>query len=81
MARRFFYDTILYDPAALRFLAEMIGEDRILVGSDYPFSIKQDRPERFARQALGLTADVFAANTARFLQRAEGAEKQKQAAR
>lgn len=69
MARRFFYDSILYDNAALRFLADMVGKDRILVGSDYPFSIKQSRPAEFAMQALGLTAHAFAANTSRFLHR------------
>lgn len=69
MARRFFYDTILYDAAALRFLAEMVGGDNIVVGSDYPFSIKQVRPAEFATGALGTAADAFAANAARFLHR------------
>lgn len=69
MARSFFYDTVLYDPAALRFLSEAVGEDRLLVGSDYPFTIKQDRPGEFAAQALGLGPEVFATNALRFLNR------------
>ena len=69
MARRFFYDTILYDGAALRFLADAVGTRNIVVGSDYPFSIKQDRPSAFAEQALGLPAEVFTANARRFLHR------------
>jgi len=67
MAKAFYYDTILYDGAALRFLAESVGTDHIVVGSDYPFSIKQDRPAEYAERALGLSRQTFADNAAGFL--------------
>src|SRR5258708_5423027 len=70
MARTFYYATILYDRLALRFLADSVGADHIVIGSDYPFSIKQDRPAQFAEQALGISRETFAANTARFLNQA-----------
>jgi aminocarboxymuconate-semialdehyde decarboxylase len=70
MARAFYYDTILYDRRALRFLADSVGADHIVVGSDYPFSIKQDRPAEFAERALGLSRERFANNAARFINRA-----------
>jgi aminocarboxymuconate-semialdehyde decarboxylase len=35
--RRFHYDTILHDPQVLRFLADMVHTDRIVLGSDDPF--------------------------------------------
>jgi aminocarboxymuconate-semialdehyde decarboxylase len=70
MAKAFYYDTILYDRPALRFLADSVGADHIVVGSDYPFSIKQDRPAQFAEQALGFSRATLAANAARFLNRA-----------
>jgi aminocarboxymuconate-semialdehyde decarboxylase len=73
MAKAFYYDTILYDRLALRFLADSVGADHIVVGSDYPFSIKQDRPAQFAEQALGFSRATFAANAARFLNRAASA--------
>jgi aminocarboxymuconate-semialdehyde decarboxylase len=73
MARAFYYDTILYDRPGLRFLAEALGTDHIVVGSDYPFTVKQDRPAQFAEQALGLHRETFAANAARFLNRAPSA--------
>ena len=73
MAKSFYYDTILYDRPALRFLAESVGTDHIVVGSDYPFSIKQDRPAQFAEQALGIGRETFAANAARFLNRSPSA--------
>ena len=69
MARAFYYDTILYDRPALRFLADSVGSDHIVVGSDYPFSIKQDRPAQFAEQALEVSREALAANAARFLNR------------
>jgi len=35
--RRFYYDTILHDPAILRWLASRVSADRIVLGSDYSF--------------------------------------------
>ncbi len=67
MVRAFFYDTILYDAAALRFLADRVGTGRLLIGSDYPFTIKQERPAQFASHALGLRIGDFARNAAAFL--------------
>ena len=34
---RFYYDTLLHHSEALKFLAKIVGYDRILLGSDYPF--------------------------------------------
>jgi aminocarboxymuconate-semialdehyde decarboxylase len=67
MAKAFYYDTILYDRPALQFLADSLGTEQLVVGSDYPFSIKQDRPAQFAEAALGLGREVLATNAARFL--------------
>jgi len=35
--RRFYYDTVTYDPLVIDIIAQRIGNDRILFGSDYPF--------------------------------------------
>jgi len=67
MVRGFYYDTVLYEAAALRYLADHVGTERLLVGSDYPFTIKQDRPAQFASHALGLSTDDFSRNAAAFL--------------
>ena len=67
-ARQFWYDTILYDPASLSFLANAVGTDHIVVGSDYPFAIRQKQPGAFANAALGIEA-VFANNAFGFLGR------------
>jgi aminocarboxymuconate-semialdehyde decarboxylase len=35
--RRFYYDTVTYDPLVIDIIRNRIGADRILFGSDYPF--------------------------------------------
>ncbi|MBN8992156.1 MAG: amidohydrolase family protein [Rhizobiales bacterium] len=62
MAKSFYYDTILYDDVALDYLVTKVGADRVVAGSDYPFTIKQDRPAAFAEQALNLTREAFTSN-------------------
>lgn len=41
---RFRYDTILHDPAALRYLKQIVGVERILLGTDEPFPIGDSDP-------------------------------------
>ena len=62
MARSFWYDTIVYSEDALRFMTQMLGPDHVVVGSDYPFSIKQNRPAAFAVRALGPGSPCLQAN-------------------
>jgi aminocarboxymuconate-semialdehyde decarboxylase len=35
--RRFHYDTLVQFPQALAYLVKVVGEDRVLLGSDHPF--------------------------------------------
>jgi len=77
--RRFWYDTITYDSAALTYLAERVGTDRLVVGSDYPFAIRQPQPAAFARQALGRTD--FTANAKALLNGRTAAERPRADAR
>jgi aminocarboxymuconate-semialdehyde decarboxylase len=37
--RRLFFDTVLFEPLALRFLIDLVGADKVMLGSDYPFGI------------------------------------------
>jgi aminocarboxymuconate-semialdehyde decarboxylase len=41
---RFYVDSLVHDPAALRFLLESVGEKRIAMGSDYPFPLGEACP-------------------------------------
>lgn len=37
--RRFWYDTVTHAPVPLRFLTGMVGTDRVLFGTDFPFDM------------------------------------------
>lgn len=41
---RFLFDTVTHSPAALRFLVEEMGADRVLLGTDYPFDMADPDP-------------------------------------
>ncbi len=42
--RRFYYDTIGYSEHVLDYLVQVVGADRVLMGSDYCFPIAYERP-------------------------------------
>jgi aminocarboxymuconate-semialdehyde decarboxylase len=44
IARRLYYDTLVYDTPTLRFLLSSFGERSLLVGTDYPFEIYEQDP-------------------------------------
>ncbi|MDA5110469.1 amidohydrolase family protein [Brevibacillus thermoruber] len=37
--KRFWYDTVLWNPAGIRCLIDLVGGDRVVPGSDYPFDL------------------------------------------
>lgn len=57
--RRFYYDTILHDAAALRYLADKVDTDRIVLGSDDPFPPMDKDPLASLKQA-GFSAQEMA---------------------
>ncbi|MDH3336602.1 MAG: amidohydrolase [Gammaproteobacteria bacterium] len=52
-ARRFYVDSAVFDPTALRFLADVMGEDRVMLGSDYPFPLGEEFVGELIRNAAG----------------------------
>ncbi len=40
-ARRFWYDTLVYDPDTLARMVQRVGSDRMMIGTDYPFPIAE----------------------------------------
>jgi aminocarboxymuconate-semialdehyde decarboxylase len=46
-----YYDTLVHDAAALRFLADRVGADRIMLGSDMPFPIGDLAPGKIVGEA------------------------------
>ncbi len=69
-AKRFFYDHLVFDPAAVKFLVERFGASQIVVGSDYPFNMGDADPlgtlEKAGLEAATVAA-VTAGNALRFL--------------
>jgi aminocarboxymuconate-semialdehyde decarboxylase len=45
-----YYDTIVQDPRALRYLADIVGANRIMMGSDMPFPIGDLAPLRIVQE-------------------------------
>lgn len=44
LLKRFYFDTLTHDPQALRFLIDLVGADRIVVGTDAPFDMGDETP-------------------------------------
>ena len=57
-ARRFYYDSLVFDRRAVRFLIDLLGPDRLLVGSDFPAMPREDPAGRTLR-SLDLPAPVL----------------------
>jgi aminocarboxymuconate-semialdehyde decarboxylase len=69
-ARRFFYDQLVFDPAAVRFLIERFGASQIVLGSDYPFTMGDLDPVGALERAEvddATYAAISAGNARRFL--------------
>ena len=71
-ARMAYYDDVLFDHRALRYLLDVVGTSQVMVGSDFPFADWRSRvhaDEEFT--ALGLSAAereaIGSANALRFL--------------
>jgi aminocarboxymuconate-semialdehyde decarboxylase len=43
---RLYFDTVLFEPQALRFLCDVAGSGKVVLGSDYPFPIGDPEPGR-----------------------------------
>lgn len=66
---RFYVDSAVFDDATLRFLVSVMGEDRVVLGSDYPFPLGEEclgnliRESQFAPEVksklLGGNATAF----------------------
>ena len=67
---RFWVDSVTHDPQALGYLIEVMGADRVALGTDYPFPLGEQDPGSAIR-ALNPSADLaqrlFWQNTLEFL--------------
>jgi len=56
-ARRFWYDTLVFDSRALRYLVDMLGPRQLLIGTDFP-AMAREQPAGRTLRAMGLPDDV-----------------------
>src|SRR5919201_190129 len=69
-ARRFYYDELVFDPAAVRHLVATFRASQIMVGSDYPFALGDPQPLKTLEAAIlaaATHAAICSGNAKRFL--------------
>jgi aminocarboxymuconate-semialdehyde decarboxylase len=54
---RFYVDSAVFDDDTLQFLVRTVGEDRVVLGSDYPFPLGEERTGNLIRKS-GLRAEA-----------------------
>lgn len=59
--RQMYVDTIVHDPAVLRFVIDSLGADHVLLGTDYPFEMGDLDPLAILRAVPGLEPREVAA--------------------
>ncbi len=68
--RRFTYDTISHAPESLNYLINLVGADRVMMGSDYCFDMGYERPVKVVTALKLSRADqekILSGNAARLL--------------
>src|ERR1700733_4352613 len=67
---RFYTDSAVFDQRSLQFLVGTMGSDRVMLGSDYPFPLGEERVGSLIRQSnlsLEAKAQLLGRNATRFL--------------
>lgn len=59
--KRFFYDTMVFEPLYLRHLVEVVGVERIMLGTDFPFDMSETDPLGLIAATEGLDEAARAA--------------------
>jgi aminocarboxymuconate-semialdehyde decarboxylase len=69
--KRFFFDTMVFEPDQLRFLVDRYGADHVLLGTDYPYDMGEEDPLGLIGRVPGLEQDqvdlISGGNAARLL--------------
>ncbi len=54
--RDLYYDTVVFRPDQLEYLVDIVGVDRVMMGTDYPFDMQEFEPVTFVESATKLGA-------------------------
>ena len=56
LLRRFYFDTVVFEPQAISFLAGLVGAEKMFLGTDAPFDMGDETPLKTIADAPGLSA-------------------------
>jgi aminocarboxymuconate-semialdehyde decarboxylase len=69
--RKFFFDTMVFEPDQLKYLVDTYGADHVMLGTDYPYDMGDDDPLVIIGDTPGLNQDqidlIAGGNAARLL--------------
>lgn len=69
--RRFYFDSMVFEPDQLKFLVDKYGADHVLLGTDYPYDMGDEDPLAFIGRLDGLSQEqidlISGGNAARLL--------------
>jgi aminocarboxymuconate-semialdehyde decarboxylase len=57
LLRRLYFDSLVFDPRALRYLIDLVGADHVCIGTDSPFDMGDESPAQTIAAVPALTAD------------------------
>lgn len=70
IARRFYYDELVFEPRAIQYLVDVFGASQICIGTDYPFALGDMHPMK-SLELAGIHGETLVAlsstNAKRFL--------------
>ncbi|MFA7437536.1 amidohydrolase family protein [Castellaniella sp.] len=55
LLRRFYFDSLVFEPQALRYLIDLVGSDRVCIGTDAPFDMGDEEPAKAISAIPGIT--------------------------
>ncbi len=55
--KRFYFDTMVFEPAQLKYLVDQYGADHVVLGTDYPYDMGDDDPLALIGRTPGLTQE------------------------
>ena len=60
-AKKFYFDSLNYDPINLKYMIERFGHEKIFMGSDYPFLLREVDPGKVIDETASLSEEQKAA--------------------
>jgi aminocarboxymuconate-semialdehyde decarboxylase len=71
LLKRIWFDSVVYDPTALRHLVERVGVSQVVIGTDYPFDMGHYDVHTLVDETTGLSeqerADILGGNAAKLI--------------